>query len=223
MIRCSARSAWGSPMPIASAWSGATAPVTSVIALGGRALAGIRGRLQRHAAPAGRRSGDRGQAAPLERSRRTRQNRLGRLRAPSSTQREPERLIDRIEVLMEEIRRLEGELADPDLFRRDPEAFAACTDRLARAQPLERSRGALVGSRFPPGAGRLRRATQPKLRRRQSQKYSGTRRVHDELFILPTGAGHVATLNQWSYQRTPFERAGRRSPLASRRRRAWKC
>jgi ABC transport system ATP-binding/permease protein len=36
---------------------------------------------------------------------------------------------------MEEIRRLESELADPDLFRRDLEAFAACTDRLARAQP----------------------------------------------------------------------------------------
>jgi ABC transport system ATP-binding/permease protein len=124
-------------MPIASAWSGATAPVTSVIAFEGAA------RLQEHAGDYSDMLRQRGAAPataakqhPLERSRRTRaKSARPPLRAPGSTQRELERLIDRIEVLMEEIRRLEGELADPDLFRRDPEAFAACTDRLARAQP----------------------------------------------------------------------------------------
>ena len=126
----------GPPMPIASAWSGATAPVTSVIALGG-------GRLQEYAGGYSDMLRQRG-AAPATAAKQhplrgpPHEGKIGSaaMRAPSSTQREPERLIDRIEVLMEEIRRLEGELADPDLFRRDPEAFAACTDRLARAQPI---------------------------------------------------------------------------------------
>jgi ABC transport system ATP-binding/permease protein len=123
-------------MPIASAWSGATAPVTSVIAFEGA------GRFQEYAAATAICCAS---GAPLRRPRPSssplgippHEGEIGSAATAraSSTQRELERLIDRIEVLMEEIRRLESELADPDLFRRDPEAFAACTDRLARAQP----------------------------------------------------------------------------------------
>jgi ATP-binding cassette subfamily F protein uup len=52
-------------------------------------------------------------------------------RARSRAQRDLDRLLGRIEALTDEIRRLEGELADPDLFRRDPAAFAVRTERLA--------------------------------------------------------------------------------------------
>ena len=71
---------------------------------------------------------------PLPRSRTTRKAAPRPTRARGPTERDLDRLIGRIEVLSDEIRRLEGELADPDLFRRDPEAFAARTDRLARAR-----------------------------------------------------------------------------------------
>jgi ATP-binding cassette subfamily F protein uup len=52
-------------------------------------------------------------------------------RARGRAQRDLDRLLGRIETLTDEIRRLEGELADPDLFGRDRAAFAARTERLA--------------------------------------------------------------------------------------------
>jgi ATP-binding cassette subfamily F protein uup len=56
------------------------------------------------------------------------------LRARGRAQRDLDRVLGQVEALTGEIRRLEDELADPDLFRRDPEAFAARTARLARAR-----------------------------------------------------------------------------------------
>ena len=219
MIRCSARSAWGSPMPIASAWSGATAPVTSVIALGAGRLqeyAGGYSDMLRQRAPLRRpapSSTPRGPAASRAKSARP------PLRAPSSTQREPERLIDRIGA-MEEIRR-PRRAADPDLFRRGPEAFAACTDRPARAQPNWKE---------PRSAGWVSASTGSRsfesyvfeLRRRQSRQDRDQARLRRTPSYL-MGAGHVATLNQWSYQRTPVRARGPAIAARVKRRRAWKC
>ena len=56
------------------------------------------------------------------------------MRARSRQGRDLDRLLGQIEALTGAISRLEGELADPDLFRRNPEGFAARTDRLARAR-----------------------------------------------------------------------------------------
>jgi ABC transport system ATP-binding/permease protein len=56
------------------------------------------------------------------------------LRARDRAQRDLDRLLGQVEALTTEIRRLEDQLADADLFRRDPEAFAARTARLARAR-----------------------------------------------------------------------------------------
>ena len=56
------------------------------------------------------------------------------LRASGRAQRDLDRLLGQVEALAGEIRRLEDELADPDLFRRDQKAFAARTTRLARAR-----------------------------------------------------------------------------------------
>jgi ATP-binding cassette subfamily F protein uup len=56
------------------------------------------------------------------------------LRARGRAQRDLDRLLGQVEALTGEIRRLEDELADPDLYHRDPEAFAARTARLARAR-----------------------------------------------------------------------------------------
>ena len=56
------------------------------------------------------------------------------LRASGRAQRDLDRLLSHVEALAGEIRRLEDELADPDLFRRDQKAFAARTTRLARAR-----------------------------------------------------------------------------------------
>jgi ATP-binding cassette subfamily F protein uup len=55
------------------------------------------------------------------------------LRARDRAQRDLDRLLGQVEALTAEIKRLEDELADADLFRRDPDAFAARTARLARA------------------------------------------------------------------------------------------
>jgi ATP-binding cassette subfamily F protein uup len=52
-------------------------------------------------------------------------------RARSHAPRDLDRLLSRIEGLSQEVKELEGELADPDLFLRDPAAFAGRTDRLA--------------------------------------------------------------------------------------------
>ncbi len=56
------------------------------------------------------------------------------LRVRGRAQRDLDRLLGQVEALAGEIRRLEAELADPDLFRRDQKAFAARTTRLARAR-----------------------------------------------------------------------------------------
>ena len=56
------------------------------------------------------------------------------LRASSRAQRDLDRLLARVEALGAEIARLEGELADPELFRRDPGAFQALTRGLTRSR-----------------------------------------------------------------------------------------
>ena len=62
------------------------------------------------------------------------------LRTRNRAQRDLDRLIGLIEALSAEVGRLERELGDPDLFRRDPGAFADLTGRLARARiELERA------------------------------------------------------------------------------------
>ena len=55
-------------------------------------------------------------------------------RAGGRAQRDLDRLLDRIGAITTEIECLEGELADPDLFRRDPKAFEALTEHLARSR-----------------------------------------------------------------------------------------
>jgi ABC transport system ATP-binding/permease protein len=55
-------------------------------------------------------------------------------RADGRAQRDLDRLLERIGTLTTEIERLESELADPNLFRRDPKAFKALTDHLARSR-----------------------------------------------------------------------------------------
>jgi ABC transport system ATP-binding/permease protein len=56
------------------------------------------------------------------------------LRARNRAQRDLDRLIEQIEALSAEIGRIERELGDPDLFRRDPGTFEDLTRRLARAR-----------------------------------------------------------------------------------------
>ena len=56
------------------------------------------------------------------------------LRASSRARRDLDRLLAEIEALGATIARLEGELADPELFRRDPGAFEDLTRRLARSR-----------------------------------------------------------------------------------------
>jgi ATP-binding cassette subfamily F protein uup len=68
---------------------------------------------------------------PTQRSRPAEVKGAPPLRVRSRAQRDLDRLLGRIEALTDEIGRLESELADPDLFRRDPASFAARTDRLA--------------------------------------------------------------------------------------------
>jgi ATP-binding cassette subfamily F protein uup len=55
-------------------------------------------------------------------------------RGDSRAQRDLDRLLDRIGAITAAIERLEGELADPDLFGRDPMAFEALTEALARSR-----------------------------------------------------------------------------------------
>jgi ATP-binding cassette subfamily F protein uup len=62
------------------------------------------------------------------------QARASAQRASSRTRRDLDRMLERIDALATEISQLEGELADPDLFRRDPVAFAAQADRLVQAR-----------------------------------------------------------------------------------------
>ncbi len=72
---------------------------------------------------------------PRQSSRPTRAKTAPRpLRPRTRPERDLDQLLDRIGALTGEVRQLEGELGDPDLFRRDPEGFAARTDRLARAR-----------------------------------------------------------------------------------------
>ena len=109
--------------------------VTSVIAFeGGRRLeeyaGGYRDMLRQRAAA----QAPMAKPRPAPRSRPTRQAAPRPARARGRTERDLDRLLGRIEALTDETRQLEGELADPDLFRRDPAAFAACTDRLARSR-----------------------------------------------------------------------------------------
>jgi ABC transport system ATP-binding/permease protein len=84
---------------------------------------------QRAAAPV-----PRAKPQPTQKSRPTEVRGATTPRARSRAQRDLDRLIGRIEALTDEITRREGELADPDLFRRDPEGFAIRTDRLVRAR-----------------------------------------------------------------------------------------
>jgi ATP-binding cassette subfamily F protein uup len=56
------------------------------------------------------------------------------LRASSRARRDLDRLLAQIDALGAKIARLEGELADPELFRRDPGAFEDLTRRLARSR-----------------------------------------------------------------------------------------
>jgi ATP-binding cassette subfamily F protein uup len=109
--------------------------VTSVIAFEGG------GRLQEYAGgysdmvrqrPAARAPATR---APMARSRTPADKApAAPTRSRSRTQRDLERLLGRVEALSGEIARLEQDLADPDLFRRDPAAFAARAGRLAKAR-----------------------------------------------------------------------------------------
>jgi ATP-binding cassette subfamily F protein uup len=109
--------------------------VTSVIVFEGD------GRLQEYAGGYGDMLRQRTAPAPSARAPSTAPARLpgpGRgatpLRARSRAQRELDRLLGQVEALTGEISCLEDELADPDLFRREPEAFAARTARLAAAR-----------------------------------------------------------------------------------------
>ena len=43
-------------------------------------------------------------------------------------------MLGQVDALTAEIDRLEHDLADPDLFRRDPKAFEAMTERLTRCR-----------------------------------------------------------------------------------------
>ena len=56
------------------------------------------------------------------------------LRARSRLRRDLDRLIGQVETLSVEVGRLERELGDPDLFRRDPRSFEALTRRLAQSR-----------------------------------------------------------------------------------------
>ena len=56
------------------------------------------------------------------------------LRARNRAQRDLDRLIDQIEVLSVEIGRLERELGNSDLYRRDPRTFEDLTARLTRTR-----------------------------------------------------------------------------------------
>jgi ABC transport system ATP-binding/permease protein len=56
------------------------------------------------------------------------------LRARNRTQRDLDRLVGQIDALSIEIGRIERELGDPDLFRRDPGTFEDLTARLARTR-----------------------------------------------------------------------------------------
>jgi ATP-binding cassette subfamily F protein uup len=70
----------------------------------------------------------------VDKARRAQLGRPTLLRARNRAQRDLDRLIDQIEVLSVEIARLEGELGDSDLYRRDPRTFEDLTGRLARAR-----------------------------------------------------------------------------------------
>ena len=109
--------------------------VTSVIVFEGD------GRLQEYAGGYGDMLRQRAAPAPSARLPATapsRPSRVGKdatpLRVRDRVRRHLDRLLGQVEALTAEIRRLEDELADPDLFRRNPEAFAARTTRLARAR-----------------------------------------------------------------------------------------
>jgi ATP-binding cassette subfamily F protein uup len=109
--------------------------VTSVIVFEGD------GRLQEYAGGYGDMLRQRATPAPSARLPSTapaRPARVGKdatpLRVRGRAQRDLDRLLGQVEALAGEIRRLEDELADPELFRRDPDAFAARTTRLVRAR-----------------------------------------------------------------------------------------
>ncbi|MGH6913763.1 MAG: ABC transporter ATP-binding protein, partial [Geminicoccales bacterium] len=55
-------------------------------------------------------------------------------RASSRGHRDLDRLLGQIDALSAEIDRLEGDLADPDLFSRDRRAFEALSERLTRSR-----------------------------------------------------------------------------------------
>ncbi|MEM7021513.1 MAG: ATP-binding cassette domain-containing protein [Pseudomonadota bacterium] len=85
----------------------------------------------------------RGERAIPEQAKPKRARRLaanGPRKTDKKPQRELTRLVTKIEVLQERIREIEQRLADPDLFGRDPVAFAASTEELASLQrELERA------------------------------------------------------------------------------------
>ena len=109
--------------------------VTSVIAFeGGGRLQRVCRRLQRLSAPApGAGRARRADAKPAR-------GKVRRAAAPRSRmagkgpQRELARVLARIEALQSSIRALEQRLSDPDLFRRDAEAFAAAGAELSARQ-----------------------------------------------------------------------------------------
>jgi ATP-binding cassette subfamily F protein uup len=55
-------------------------------------------------------------------------------RARSRAHRDLDRLLGQVDALTAEIDRLEHDLADPDLFRRDPKTFEVMTERLSRSR-----------------------------------------------------------------------------------------
>ena len=71
---------------------------------------------------------------PTEHARSAKLNPPTPARARLRAQRDLDRLIERVQALSAEAGRLERELGDPDLFRRDPGAFSELTARLARAR-----------------------------------------------------------------------------------------
>ncbi|MGH6901798.1 MAG: ATP-binding cassette domain-containing protein, partial [Geminicoccaceae bacterium] len=107
--------------------------VTSIIAFEGagrlREYAGGYSDLRRQGAPEVRAT-DRPRTRGVDEAK----ARVTPRRASSRAQRDLDRLLGQIDALTAEIDRLEHDLADPDLFRRDPKTFEAITARLTRSR-----------------------------------------------------------------------------------------
>ena len=145
--------------------------------------AGIRRRLQRLSAPAAK-----GSAAPPSAPRPAARPRIGPgpARIASRRQRELARVLTEVEALEAEIAGLERELADPDLFRRDPRGLRAARRPAQRAarQPRGR-RAALAGSGRAAGRG-------------QPMRPAGPPAIGDHRLLTPAGRPvRVALVHEW--------------------------